>query len=135
MSNTKGICNNTTSTISKRDSNAAKNAVRSAIRTSFTRSEHYKEFLSTKRIVWFKGKRRRVSFKCNQCGGRFGSVMINVDHIEPIGKYVYRGIQDAEYFYNMVYCSFDNLQILCKECHLVKTKHERANPSYANARF
>ena len=121
--------------VSKKDKNLCKNAVRSAIRQTFTRSDHYKEFLQSKRIEWFKGKRKRVSYRCEDCQELFSSTEINVDHIQPIGKGVYEEIRDAEAFYDLVFCDHSNLQILCKTCHKKKSAHERKNPSFDNAQF
>ncbi len=121
--------------ISKKDYNLCKNAVRSAIRKSFSRSEHYKGFLKLHRIETHVGKRFRVFYKCNECEGLCPQNQINVDHINPIGKGVYNGIEDAKSFYELVYCPYSNLQILCKECHSLKTKRENKSPSFSNMIF
>lgn len=121
--------------MNKRDENICKNAVRSAIRQSFSRSEHYKEFLQGKRIEWLEGRRKRVSYKCNSCGELFKKTEINVDHIIPIGKETYRSLEDAKYFFDLVYCSHENLQVLCKACHKDKTRQENQNPQFHNALF
>lgn len=119
----------------KKDIALVKNSVRAAIRKSFTRSEYYKAFLEIHRIEWYKGKRLRVSFKCAACSQKFSGSEIQVDHISQIGKGVYNGPQDAERFYKLVFCSYDNLQILCKPCHKIKSAAERKTPSYANCEF
>jgi len=121
--------------LDKKDIALLKNSVRSAIRKGFTRSDYYKSFLGLHRIEWYKGKRKRVSFKCNHCGELQSSGNINVDHIIPIGKGVYNSIADASYFYELVFCPYDNLQILCKPCHKVKSAMEKSNPYYGNALF
>jgi len=122
-------------TISKKDKNKCKNSVQSAIRQSFARSEHYKGFLELHRIEWYVGKRKRVSYKCNCCESLFSSKDIQVDHVVPLGRFVYRGLKDAHRFYDLIYCDYSNLQILCKACHKVKTKEEQENPSFHNAIF
>lgn len=120
---------------SKKDIAKLKNAIRSEIRRSFSRSEHYKEFLKLHRIEWKNGNRKRVSYKCKACTKLFSSKDIQVDHIVPIGNGVYEGIEDAKRFAELVYCSYDNLQILCKECHKVKSKEEQSEKSYHNVIF
>lgn len=122
--------------ISKKDYNKLKNAVRNQIRQAFSRSDHYKEFLELNRVEWLSGKRKRVSYKCAHCGQLFSKPDINVDHIIPIGKGTYNDISDAHAYFSLVYCSYDNLQILCKDkCHKVKTKREQSAPSFHNALF
>ena len=121
--------------VSKKDHNLCKNAVRSAIRKAFTRSDYYKEFVDSRRIEWFKGKRKRVSYECENCRQKFPKTEINVDHKAPIGKGVYERISDAEKFYELVFCDYSNLQILCKKCHRLKSSKERKNPSFENACF
>lgn len=119
----------------KKQYNKVKSAVRSAIRKEFTRSDHYKEFLKLNRVEWYKGKRLRVSYKCADCSELHSGGNINVDHIIPIGSGVYNGLGDAERFYTLVFCSYDNLQVLCKDCHKVKTKLENKSKSFHNAEF
>jgi len=121
--------------ISNRDKALVKNSVRSAIRKSFSRSDHYKGFLKSRRIEWRSGKRRRVSYECQICLVNHPSTNINVDHKVPLGKGVYGGLEDADSFSALVYCSWDNLQILCRECHKLKTKEEQKAPSFHNAIF
>lgn len=59
-------------------------------------------------------------YKCASCLGDFPAKQVQVDHIIPMG--VGRSWDD---FINELYCEADNLQVLCKECHSVKTKLER----------
>ena len=121
--------------MNKKDEALCKNAVRSAIRKSFSRSSIYKDFIDSKKIEWYAGKRRRVSYVCNSCKLKFSKNMVQVDHIIPIGKGVYQSIHDAHYFYSLVYCPDTNLQILCKDCHKKKTADERKNPYFGNMIF
>lgn len=121
--------------LTKKDISLVKNSVRSAIRKSFSRSEQYKSFLNANRIEWYAGRRKRVSFKCAICEDKYGRGDIQVDHINPIGKGVYSSLEDAMRFFKLVYCTHDNLQILCKPCHKVKTRGEQANPSFDNMEF
>lgn len=128
-----------------KDYNRCKNSIREAIRKSFSRSDIYKNFLKSKRVEWkekvvsdkFKvSLRKRVSYRCNLCKDLFSAKQINVDHIEPIGRGVLGSIEDTHLYYTLVYCSEDNLQILCKDkCHKEKTKRENAAPSFDNAEF
>lgn len=59
-------------------------------------------------------RERGRSKKCNN---------IFVDHISPIvGR---AGFTNWDDFINKLYCEVDNLQVLCKQCHDLKTKSEK----------
>jgi len=114
-------------------------ALRSAWRRIFTRSPLAIEVLKEgKRYVekFNKGgeraKKDSMEYLCNVCknwvkasvGGK-GNVAI--DHIVPVisvedteGK-----IHDWNLFKVKLFCPKDNLQIICKPCHLIKTQQER----------
>jgi len=119
----------------KKDEALCKNAVRSAIRKTFSRSAIYKDFLESKKIEWYAGKRRRVSYMCNHCKAKYSKKDIQVDHIVPIGHGVYNSLKDAYRYSVLVFCDASNLQVLCKPCHKLKTAEERANPSFHNVLF
>ncbi len=81
---------------------------------------------------------RRVRYKCAKCGQAFldktGSREIAVDHIEPVVP-LDRPLKDRGEYIDRLFCSVDNLQILCnykgerngiKSCHKIKTAEERA---------
>lgn len=48
---------------------------------------------------------------------------VKVDHIEPVGTL--KCLDDVKGFMGSLFCSQDNLQIMCDDCHKVKTKEER----------
>jgi 5-methylcytosine-specific restriction endonuclease McrA len=58
-------------------------------------------------------------FLCNSCAEDFPAAHVQVDHIIPMGKG--RSWDD---FINELFCEADNLQVLCKPCHKIKTKEE-----------
>ena len=60
-------------------------------------------------------------YQCNGCKGEFPAKDVEVDHIIPIGRE-----RSWDEFINGLFCEKDNLQVLCKECHAVKTKQERS---------
>jgi 5-methylcytosine-specific restriction endonuclease McrA len=131
--------------INKKDYNKCKNGIKSEIRKQFSRSEYYKKFLDDRKVIWTQkcisenfsvSRRRRVSWKCEKCLELYSRKDINVDHIKPIGRGVATEIESIPDFFQLVYCSYDNLQILCKECHKKKTKREQKEaPSFDNASF
>lgn len=59
-------------------------------------------------------------FRCNCCGGEFPTKFVQVDHIVPMRK----GMTWDD-FINELFCEIDNLQVLCLDCHKIKTKQER----------
>lgn len=123
--------------ISKKDYNLCKSSIRAAIRKSFSRSEHYKNFLKSKRVEWREPNgRKRVSYLCENCLILHPIGKINVDHKVSIGRGVFEAIEDTKLFYDLVYCDYSNLQILCRDrCHKEKTKKENKENSYHNALF
>lgn len=69
------------------------------------------------------GKRHRVEYQCAECKDFFKSKEVQVDHIEPAGSL--KTYEDLPRFVERLYCEADKLQVLCKECHKVKTAEER----------
>jgi len=60
-------------------------------------------------------------YQCMACKQLFPASQIQVDHIKPIG---YNKSWDE--FINNLFCEADNLQVLCKPCHKIKTNKEKA---------
>jgi len=105
--------------------------IRTGLRQAFIRSKYKGAFLRSKRIEidHFKkcgglAKRPHVRYKCVKCTDLFKVDEINVDHIEKVGSF--KDILEVESFFFRIFCEFSNLQILCKKCHALKTKYERA---------
>ena len=69
-----------------------------------------------------KSKRQAKHYLCAICGEAFPSTGVQVDHIVPIG----RNLSWNE-FIEALFCEKENLQVLCKPCHKIKTKEEREN--------
>lgn len=74
----------------------------------------------------YKGanKRQKWEYKCSQDKKWWMLKEVVVDHIVPSGSFL--GPADFATFVPNLFCSRDNLQILCKECHKIKTAEERA---------
>ena len=70
-----------------------------------------------------KGKRGGPLYICNHCGLCFVGKDVQVDHIEPVVP-----INQEELDWNMyierLFCDISNLQVLCRECHLIKSNEE-----------
>jgi len=80
-----------------------------------------------------EARTRRGYYKCNMCGLEVPSTVrkknslgkksnIIVDHINPIIPI--SGWVDFNHFISHLFCSIDNLQLLCSSCSDIKTKEE-----------
>lgn len=75
----------------------------------------------------FEGRRNKMGekilktfWKCAHCKEWFrNSVDVEVDHIVEVGPFC----GDLNIYASRMYCSQGNLQVLCYECHLVKTQN------------
>jgi len=64
-------------------------------------------------------------FQCAHCDEVYDLKEVQVDHIKPVGKSP-EHIFFVQFWINALFCSIDNLQVLCKRCHKVKTKQDIA---------
>ena len=67
--------------------------------------------------------RTRTDFKCAHCSKVCKRANVEVDHI--VGAGVLKDWDDLVPFVQRLYCSVDGLQVLCKPCHLIKTKEDK----------
>lgn len=67
-----------------------------------------------------KTKRMAKHYECASCHKEFTQPNVEVDHIVPIGS-----CKTWDEFINRLFCEKDNLQVLCKPCHKIKTKEEK----------
>ena len=67
-------------------------------------------------------KKQKYEYQCNCCKKWFPAKEINVDHIIPAGNL--QSAKDLPGFVERLFCEVDNLQVLCTDCHDVKTKKE-----------
>lgn len=106
--------------------------IRSALRRAWTKFPNKFRAINAARLPQ-KGLRkgRRVYlYKCHSCKDSFTTSQITVDHIVPCGSL--RSFDDLPKFVSNLFCSIDNLQVLCKKCHHLKTMEERGiNPEVA----
>lgn len=70
-----------------------------------------------------KGKRHKSEYQCAQCKGWFKQADVQVDHIEPCGSL--KSYADLPLFVEKMFCEPKDMQVLCKDCHQVKTNEER----------
>lgn len=75
-----------------------------------------KENKATGRIATF--------YKCAKCKKEFLQKDVEVDHINPV-VCPKEGFTTWDNFVNRLFCSKENLQVLCVNCHNAKTAKER----------
>jgi 5-methylcytosine-specific restriction endonuclease McrA len=66
---------------------------------------------------------RRVGYVCNYCGTLANNKDCAVDHVLPC-VCPNEGFVNYELYIKRLFCDKDNLQILCKSCHDLKSKEE-----------
>jgi hypothetical protein len=99
--------------------------IKSAFRRLFPRSGLYVSVLNDA-ISEKKGVRGGKQIICCECGESYGTNKVNVDHKEPVVP-IGKTINDltVQECFDRIWCDKSNLQVLCNDCHDVKTKEER----------
>ena len=98
--------------------------VRSAMRRAWLRFPARAEALKQARREYTgDNKRQKWVYLCNYCLTYYKGTEVVVDHIRPCGTFLKP--EDWVTFGPGLFCGVDNLQILCKGCHAIKTKEER----------
>jgi 5-methylcytosine-specific restriction endonuclease McrA len=112
-----------------------KNQIKGAIRRIFRLSPWMKLSLQKARVEKPKvlkdgsvSKKPDVYYRCAMCLGEFKQKDVQVDHIVPVVP-IERTLQEMSYdeIVDRIFCGLDNLQVLCKSCHDIKTKNEKKN--------
>lgn len=73
----------------------------------------------------YKGanKRQKFEYQCNYCKKWFTDKNVAVDHIIPAGAL--NCAADLPGFVERLFVEVEGLQLLCNQCHDLKTKNER----------
>jgi 5-methylcytosine-specific restriction endonuclease McrA len=66
----------------------------------------------------------RGEYKCRHCNKIHSRSEIQVDHVKPVVPVT--GWDDWAGFIERLFCGAEDLQILCKPCHGIKSKAENA---------
>lgn len=66
-----------------------------------------------------------MHYKCAKCKKHFVAADVQVDHVLPVVDPKV-GFVSWDDFINRIFCEIENLQVLCKPCHKVKTDEEKA---------
>lgn len=71
-------------------------------------------------------------YRCASCLGEYSAKEVQVDHVDPVVDPVI-GFVSWDVFIERLFCAKENLQVLCKGCHLIKTKEEKLLRKKTNA--
>jgi 5-methylcytosine-specific restriction endonuclease McrA len=63
-------------------------------------------------------------YMCSGCAGEFPATQVQVDHIEPVVS-PQTGFTTWDDFVRRLFCGKENLQVLCKTCHSLKSAEEK----------
>lgn len=109
--------------------------VRGAIRSAWMKSDVKLAYLYMSTIPDMDDKTRtKWLVKCEMCGELFKLTDVEIDH--KFGNHTFTKVEDFEnYFNNILMVGFDDLSILCKEDHAVKTLAESQGISIESARL
>lgn len=96
------------------------------LRRLHSRSPTVREVLNESVHPLIKGPRGGKRYICKSCGQAYGAKDVQVDHIDPV---VPLNVHVKDMFYQEIidrmFCEKENLQVLCKPCHKIKTNKER----------
>ena len=79
--------------------------------------------LNAKRPYKGTNKRQKFEYQCNKCKKWFPDKQINVDHVLPAGEL--NKADDLPGFIERLFVEQSGLQVLCVNCHDIKTKQEK----------
>ena len=65
-----------------------------------------------------------MHYKCAKCKKHFVATDVQVDHIFPVVD-PKTGFVSWDLFIDRIFCEIENLQVMCKPCHKVKTEEEK----------
>ena len=99
-----------------------KSALRSASQRWPPKYKCLNEAKVGKKINWKTG-RLAEHYKCNSCKKEFPAKEVQVDHVIPIVPVT--GFTSWDEVVDNMFCEAENLQVLCTECHSVKSLRER----------
>lgn len=100
------------------------NLILCAIRKSFVfYSIEYQKSLEKSSIRC--GPRKGLRYVCSKCFKDFDKKSINVDHINPVIPVDLSVDQmSIEQIYRRIFTTSNNLSVLCKDCHKIKSNQE-----------
>lgn len=98
--------------------------LRSALRSAYNRYPPKWEVLKqASRPYSGPDKRKKTEYQCAICSNWYSSKDISVDHIIPAGSLL--SLEDLPGFCARLFCSKEDLRVLCNPCHAVVTLAQR----------
>lgn len=80
--------------------------------------------LAARRKSRSSNKRLKWEYQCASCKKWFPDKEVKVDHIVPAGSI--KSFEEVGRFLELLLIEKEGLQVLCNECHDIKTQQERA---------
>lgn len=100
-------------------------SILSAIKRCFSRSPVHKSVLNVSQCKDSSGPRGGKRYICSVCGQSYGIKEVQVDHKDPIVPTdTLSKDMSWDSIVSRVFCSAENLQVLCSDCHKAKSKGE-----------
>ena len=69
-----------------------------------------------------------MHYKCAKCKKLFVAADVQVDHVLPVVD-PKKGFVGWDVYIDRMFCEIENLQVLCRSCHAVKTADEKKQRS------
>lgn len=98
-------------------------ALRAASRRYPPKYKALKEAFAGRKVNAKTGK-QAMHYTCAKCSKHFVATDVQVDHIHPVVD-PKKGFTTWDNFIERMFCEIENLQVLCKPCHKIKTDQEK----------
>ena len=98
-------------------------ALRAASRRWPPKYKALKEAFVGKQVNAKTGK-LAMHYKCAECKKLYVATDVQVDHIKPVVD-PKKGFVSWDSFIDRMFCEIENLQVMCKPCHKIKTDEEK----------
>lgn len=98
-------------------------ALRAASRRWPPKYKALKEAFIGKQVNAKTGK-MAMHYKCAECKKLYVAADVQVDHILPVVD-PKKGFVSWDSFIDRIFCEIENLQVMCKPCHKIKTDQEK----------
>jgi 5-methylcytosine-specific restriction endonuclease McrA len=98
-------------------------ALRAASRRWPPKYKALKEAFAGKQVNAKTGK-LAMHYKCAECKKLYVATDVQVDHIKPVVD-PKKGFVSWDSFIDRMFCEIENLQVMCKPCHKIKTDQEK----------
>lgn len=82
------------------------------------------EEAKTEKKINVQTGRMAQHYRCAICGGEGVATNTEVDHISPVVDKT--GFTTWDSYIENMFCDKENLQVVCRACHQIKSKEERA---------